>query len=88
MRETSKTPTKARKGTKSQSNTPAKGKEKKPRSAAKATKPKPTPKQKTKPPSVKEESIEEVSHQLPGNMIVWRLGSMLHNYKGPTTHYV
>ena len=68
MREASKTPTKAKKGGRSQSNTPAKGKEKKPQSpkkarAARATKPKPAPKQKTKPPEVKEESIEEVSHQ-------------------------
>ena len=64
-REASKTPSKSRKGAKSQSNTPAKGKEKKPQSpkkarAARAAKPKPAPKQKNKPPEVKEESIEEV----------------------------
>ena len=75
VRETSKTPTKAKKGGSSQSNTPAKGKEKKPRSpkkagaasatkATRATKPKPTPKQKAKAPKVKEESIEEVSCQI------------------------
>ena len=75
VREASKTPTKARKGGSSQSNTPAKGKVKKPQSpkkagaasatkAARATKPKPAPKQKAKVPKAKEESVEEVSDQL------------------------